>query len=325
MLGRATIVCGLSYVLLLGSSSAQEKLALTASCNFAGDGGQRVVFTFDPDPETKEAVAKLVERTGLARNFVLLAANVPNATAAVDSDKRRVILYNQDFMTRLTESNSDWAAKAILAHELGHHLQGHLFEQIDRMKSELEADKYSGFLLGQLGAKLNEAQSAVESLGSDDISGDYPPKSARLAAVTNGWKTAHGAVEASKVLKVDEPPAKEKVKQDKAVDAVTRIDEHREGDSGSSAPANPVKLSFVSRCVFNGDPNAYYVTNLNDIVASMPNGQVTLVGRRIPPTVPGFAWTYQNAYGSYGVTPQGLIMAAYPNGLLYQIGYITRP
>ncbi|GEO08021.1 toll/interleukin-1 receptor domain-containing protein [Segetibacter aerophilus] len=83
--------------------------------------------------------------------------------------------------------------------------------------------------------------------------------------------------------------------------------------------------SYVMRCVFVNDPNAYYVTNSNAIVMVNPYGQAMQVGRRIPPIFPNLAWMYQTASSMYGVTFQGYIFATFPNGQTLQIGYVTNP
>ena len=81
-----------------------------------------------------------------------------------------------------------WASVSILAHEIGHHLNGHsLMPGGSRPSLELEADKFSGFVLATLGASLEDSQVAINKLVSDEGSLTHPPKSARLAAIANGW------------------------------------------------------------------------------------------------------------------------------------------
>lgn len=93
------------------------------------------------------------------------------------------------------ESLSIWEQRAILAHEIGHFLLGHVnlvkgglgFVSQEQHEIELAADKFSGFTLARLGATLDEAQLAVQNLSSDVGSQTFPSKERRLEAIEEGW------------------------------------------------------------------------------------------------------------------------------------------
>lgn len=155
--------------------------------------------------EAEAAIDRILKAAGLTRNFVIEASyGVDNAEAGVDGYNRRYIYYNPEFMERIKDAaRTDWAAMAILAHEIGHHLQGHRTEDGGRTpqeeraihyRQELEADKYSGFILRYLGASLREAQSAVAAYGDKDGSPTHPPMAARLEAIGAGWEEATGII-----------------------------------------------------------------------------------------------------------------------------------
>jgi hypothetical protein len=128
---------------------------------------------------------------GLPKNFVVRAADVPNA-AAVIMEGQRLVLYSNVFMQRVRQAtNTDWAALSILAHEVGHHLSGHTLSNTGSQPPlELEADRFSGFVLGRMGAGLNEATAAMQNLASPQGSTTHPPRSARLEAIAAGWTQA---------------------------------------------------------------------------------------------------------------------------------------
>lgn len=66
---------------------------------------------------------------------------------------------------------------SILAHEIGHHLLGHTISiGSSNPQDELEADKFSGFVLYKMGASLNDAVQAIQLLGSDTDSKTHPSK-----------------------------------------------------------------------------------------------------------------------------------------------------
>jgi hypothetical protein len=170
----------------------QERLLFTHSCNYTGEiSPEEDLYGFASDNEAEDAMRRIMKYTGLPANFNIKAANVPNAAAVLHQEKR-YILYNQYFMLRIKDqTQTDWAALSILAHEIGHHLSGHTLDnQGSRPDKELEADRFSGYVLYKMGAKLEEARVAMETLASDVGTSTHPPKSARLAAVTNGWLEA---------------------------------------------------------------------------------------------------------------------------------------
>ena len=170
---------------------AQERLQVKASCTYDGELPDEELWSFASDDQAQQAVSTIMQYTGLPQNFDIMAANVPNA-AAVIRGSRRLILYSQGFMLRVASSTgTDWAATSIMAHEIGHHLSGHTLEAGgSRPKIELEADRFSGYVLQRMGATLDEAQIAMRTLASDTGGETHPAKSARLAAIENGWIAA---------------------------------------------------------------------------------------------------------------------------------------
>ncbi|MEZ4629468.1 MAG: M48 family metalloprotease [Deinococcales bacterium] len=149
------------------------------------------IYTFESDREAEETMRWILDYVGIPANFIIKAANVPNA-AAYTHNGQRYIVYNQVWIKQIKDTNTnDWEAISILAHEIGHHLSGHtLILGKSRPPLELEADIFSGFVLAQMGATLEEAQSAIARLTDETSSETHPPRSARLAAIANGWLKA---------------------------------------------------------------------------------------------------------------------------------------
>ncbi|RYY50596.1 MAG: hypothetical protein EOO06_03310 [Chitinophagaceae bacterium] len=159
------------------------------SCNYSGTVGSDAAYTFQSDNEAITAMNAIMAQTGLPANFSLAASDVDNA-AAVIVGRQRYILYNQRFMEQvLQRTKSKYGSLSILAHEIGHHLSGHtLLNSGSRYDLELEADRFSGFVLAKMGATLDEACVAMDNYGSDAASQTHPAKRTRIAAITNGWK-----------------------------------------------------------------------------------------------------------------------------------------
>ena len=172
--------------------TAQAKFDLPSeTCSYFGKEINENIYSFKSTKEAKEIVSRIVNSVGLEQNFEILAANVPNASAVIKEGKR-FILYSQVFIESIEKNTqTKWSSISILAHEIGHHLNGHTLDDIgSRPNKELEADKFSGFVCYKLGANLNEAQAAMRLIASSSGSDTHPPKSARLEAISIGWYNA---------------------------------------------------------------------------------------------------------------------------------------
>lgn len=175
-------------------AAAQEILKIDQKYACAAEPGPAVEeATLFPSTKAASDVLKdIVAYVGLsAERIDLRASDVTNAVAYLDPlSRRRLILYNEDFVRRLqSDSQSMWVPRAILAHELAHHLNNHLeISTPDRRRiEELEADRFAGHVLFKMGADL-KAVTAVFAVLREG--GTYPSRSARTAAATNGWWVA---------------------------------------------------------------------------------------------------------------------------------------
>jgi len=178
------------FFLLPNILMAQQKLDINVehSCSYYGEEIVDDLYGFSSTQEAIDIVDRIVNIIGLERNFEISAANVPNALATIQNSKR-LILYSQNFILGIKNATgTDWAGISILAHEIGHHLNGHtIIPGGSRPDLELQADKFSGFVCAKMGATLEEAQAAMNHLASGQGSSTHPPKSARLEAIAIGW------------------------------------------------------------------------------------------------------------------------------------------
>ena len=182
-------------------TKAQLVAELAATLQACSYDGSPVAFS-PPDlskggSSGKQVVAEIMKYTGLPANFVVVEGQVPNAAAVImagpDKVPRRVIAYNPSFMgdvIRATKANN-WAPVSIMAHEIGHHLSGHtIVPGGSQPPSELESDKFSGFVLYKMGAPLADAQRAIATLIPEADGETHPGRRKRLAAIANGWTEA---------------------------------------------------------------------------------------------------------------------------------------
>lgn len=164
------------------------------SCGFHGEAILvEKGHSFATNQEAIQVVNDIMNAVGLRANFKIQGAKVPNA-AAVVMGETRYVLYNPKFIKNINKgTKTDWAAISIMAHEIGHHLNGHTLTKAgSRPATELEADEFSGFVLRRLGAPLKDAQAAMNLLANPYGSLTHPARDRRLAAIEKGWRKADG-------------------------------------------------------------------------------------------------------------------------------------
>jgi hypothetical protein len=132
-----------------------------------------------------------MDAMGLESDFKIKVANVSNVEATMKHHER-YILYNPEFVNKVNEVTKDkWANIFILAHEVGHHLDGHTEAGLrSRPAIELEADQFAGFVLCKMGATLQQAQLAMYYISNMSSSKTHPGRLDRLAAIETGWNKA---------------------------------------------------------------------------------------------------------------------------------------
>ena len=183
-------------------TKAQLAADLAAALQACSYDGSPVKFA-PPDlsqgsgAEGARVVAEIMKYTGLPQNFDVVRGQVPNAAAVIvagpDRIPRRVIAYNPQFMGDVTRAtkNNNWAPVSIMAHEIGHHLSGHtIVPGGSQPPIELEADKFSGFVLYKMGASLPDSLKAIETLVPEQDGQTHPGRRKRVAAIAEGWKQA---------------------------------------------------------------------------------------------------------------------------------------
>lgn len=174
---RLASVIGLVCIGLRATAQEQLQLNRDQCCSYYGEEILDNLYSFSSSNEAKEIIYSITDIVGLEPNFIVKAANVPNAVATIQGDQR-LILYSQNFISSIsTATGTDWAGISILAHEVGHHLNGHtITAEGSRPKIELEADKFSGFACAKMGASLKEAQIAMEKVAAGQGSLHILPK-----------------------------------------------------------------------------------------------------------------------------------------------------
>ena len=80
---------------------------------------------------------------------------------------------------------------ALLAHEVGHHLNGHTIKRSGSKPAlELEADEFAGFVLRKMGASLEQSHEVMKYIARTEASKTHPARASRMIAIENGWNKA---------------------------------------------------------------------------------------------------------------------------------------
>jgi hypothetical protein len=299
-----------------GVPGAARKVSAKHACFGTSAEIKGDIYAFDPDLTAQKTLKLLLDYAGLASSFKLEAANVPSAAAVIEG-RTRYVLYNQTLISDMKEADAEgWMARGLLAHEIGHHVNGHTLDsEGSRPATELEADWYAGFLLRNMGATRSQAVLAVTKLSDEGDTPTHPGRSARVAACVNGWTHADDLRQQapsqrgpSDPVPVPEPQARvEKMAEDRPVHGM------------SSRP------TYVLRAFFPQEPQSnYLITSTDDIVYLRPDGVPILVAKKVASPFPAFVWLYSGPVISYGVDAMGRIWGQYPNGMPVQIGIVSK-
>ncbi len=162
-----------------------------AECRDLHSGIATKVFTWSVNPRVEGAVAEILEVSDPDFDLDILPAEVKNA-AAVQCDDQAAVLYSSETLGDLLShpSGGRWAMLTVFAHEVGHHLEGHLsLGGISSKKKETDADRFAGRVVCRLGG---DRQDATHSLFLVDARQDvtYPTFAERQSAVSDGWLEA---------------------------------------------------------------------------------------------------------------------------------------
>jgi tetratricopeptide (TPR) repeat protein len=159
---------------------------------------------FSSSIDAENALEKILNVIGASKRFVLQPCNNINNAVAVSYKGIRYILYDNNFMNSINNMNN-WGNLFILAHEVGHHINGHSLDLIlyssksvesktlsQRRKQELEADEFAGFIIAKLGGNIIEINKLINKISSnkDDIYSTHPNTTKRLNAIKIGYNKA---------------------------------------------------------------------------------------------------------------------------------------
>ena len=152
--------------------------------------------------EADLALDKILDVVGISKNFAMQECNTIANASAIQVEGIRYIFYNKQWIKSISFNNS-YGSLFTLAHEVGHHVNGHTLDVLttgkipqktllQRRIQELQADEFAGFVLQKLGASLKQTQETVNGFppNSNDINSTHPAKYKRLKAIEKGFLKA---------------------------------------------------------------------------------------------------------------------------------------
>ena len=135
--------------------------------------------------EIQCVIDRIVEAMELKDRYSAMESDL--VAWAAYNPRSKSVIYNPTTMSKLKSINN-WAEVGLVGHELGHGVLGHGPGYIS--ENEIEADEWSGRVMGRLGATLDEARSMVLGLAIQFMNEPgLPPINDRLAAIEKGWRS----------------------------------------------------------------------------------------------------------------------------------------
>lgn len=225
--------------------------------------------------EAEAIVTDILNVMGLKGNFEIRAADIPNAAAVVYNGKRYV-MYNPVFISQLNNATgNDWASVSVLAHEIGHHLNGHTLSGGSEPGRELEADEFSGYIMQRLGATLEEAETAMKLAADIKGTATHPGRSARITAIEEGWNRASDQLAADIDANEKDSAGSTKVQQ-----ASTNIASSKNVLAPQGKPAaGLLEEDILAEVFFEGDSAGQYYLLTNGSLVAEKDGQLYALGQ----------------------------------------------
>ena len=172
---------------------------------------QKAFNSFTSDKAADQALDKILNVIGASKNFTLIPCDDINNALAVTVKGDRFILFDGEFMRDINEATNNWSSLFILAHEVGHHINGHTRDFLlatvldnqpldERRIEELEADEFASFIVSKLGASYYQIGETINLISSNenDLHSTHPNYDKRIAAVKRGFNRASSDSESTK-------------------------------------------------------------------------------------------------------------------------------
>jgi len=262
-------------VLCFSQENDQYKLDYKNSVKSAELCTKYKLNSFKSNIEADNALAKILSVVGASKRFIIVPCeNINNALATID-DGIRYILYDPKFLNSISNNTKYWGNMSILAHEVGHHINGHTLgtsvSAAENQLQELEADEFSGFVMQKLGATLEQATETIASIApeGDDTYSSHPKKQRRIIAITKGFNNSLN----NKFVKEEKLSDWEEYYYRGLDKAKVKDFEGAINDFSESIKLNPSAKSYINRSYSKSDIKDYSgaISDLHRAIEIDPN------------------------------------------------------
>ncbi len=151
----------------------------------------------EPHEKAQMLLQLMCELSGIQPRIQLFAADFIGdysrfAAYATIKERKRYIVYDRASFNWKPDQTT-WAEIGILGHEIGHHVASHVYaDEVSRHAQELEADRFSGFIMSKMGASLSQAQTM--DAGNAGATDTHPSSASSRKAIEEGWQKARTAL-----------------------------------------------------------------------------------------------------------------------------------
>lgn len=192
----------LLYILPGIPAFSQEIMSVDINqrCIYSGSIMDEELYRFDDNDNVDKWVKEILESGGAERNFQLVQTNVENISAILDGNTR-YLFYSIDFIQKASRIEVYGA----LAHEIGHHVNKHIFATDRRTIEESEAD----FFMGYFFSKKNIPKVEIEGFLRKMPSSYGIAVQERLKTVLDGYEKASRALTLKSLAFDDDPRLEE--------------------------------------------------------------------------------------------------------------------
>lgn len=143
---------------------------------------------------TNHIIDKITEEIGIASSFTYIPCRETyNAAAVINpfNNNARYIVYDDLYFSKIY-ANNKYASLFIIAHEIGHHINGHTIRKdnniSEKQRAELEADYFAGFIMFKFGAKEKDIIDVINGFPNPKTDYESHPKNAkRLEYALKGY------------------------------------------------------------------------------------------------------------------------------------------
>lgn len=161
-------------------------------------------------------LSDIVSEIGLSKaNFSMKTCNSIQNAVAIIIDGERKLLIDEHYLSKLSNYSNSSFFLFILAHEIGHHLNGHTLKSKDNLtsrKQELEADYFAGFVLKKLNYEIQDIENTLINIPHpSQNTGTHPIFKDRVLYAKNGFKDAK--LKEQKILGRYEDKIKKEIKR----------------------------------------------------------------------------------------------------------------